>query len=149
LSFSFFFFFSSKQDKAGGLLAEVLEARVHGSLPVTLIGVSTGSRVIFSALQQMKTKGIVENVILIGAPVSNDTKVWKSIKMLVSHRLINVYSSKDWALRLLFRMDQFAIGCAGLMPIDDAESFGVEQFDCQSAHFSLQKTLGNILKSVL
>ena len=136
----------SRADKAGGILAEVLESRIHGNNPVTLIGYSTGARVIFNALLQMKTPGIVENVILIGAPVTCETGAWKNARKMVSKRLINAYSSKDWALRFLYRADQFAIGCAGLTPVLDCDE--IEQIDIKQAHFGLRDSLGDVLRGI-
>ena len=136
----------SRADKAGGILAEVLESRIHGNNPVTLIGYSTGARVIFNALLQMKTPGIVENVVLIGAPVTCETGAWKNARKMVSKRLINAYSSKDWALRFLYRADQFAIGCAGLTPVLDCDE--IEQIDIKQAHFGLRNSLGDVLRRI-
>ena len=97
----------------------------------------------------MKSKGIVENAVLIGAPVSNDTKSWSKVRSMVANRLVNAYSSKDWALRLLFRADQFALGCAGLSPVLAGESLGVEQVDTEQPHFALRKKLGETLCRVV
>ena len=141
----------TRGDKAGVILAEVLESRIHGNNPVTLIGYSTGARLIFNCLLHLKTPGIVENVILIGAPVSNDPVLWKKAKAMVSNEMINAYSSKDWALRLLFRADQFAIGCAGITPVPfekGVNDCGVTQVDTCQAHFALQDKLCEILRMV-
>jgi hypothetical protein len=137
----------NRADKAGIVLAEVLESRIHGNNPVTLVGYSTGARVIFNCLIHMKTKGIIENVVLIGAPVTNSSSEWKKAKTMVSNRFVNAFSTKDWALRLLYRADQFAIGCAGLTPVSNCENF-LQQFDIKKPHFGLRKSLGNILCTI-
>jgi hypothetical protein len=94
----------------------------------------------------MKTPGIVENVVLIGAPVTCETGAWKNARKMVSKRLINAYSSKDWALRFLYRADQFAIGCAGLTPVLDCDE--IEQIDIKQAHFGLRNSLGDVLRRI-
>ena len=62
-----------------------------------------GARVIFQALQHMTKPGIVEHAVLIGAPVTNDTRSWEKARSVVAGRLVNAYSSEDWALRFLYR----------------------------------------------
>ena len=140
----------ARADKAGIILAEVLESRIHGNQPVTLIGYSTGARVIYSALTHMTQKGIVENVVLIGAPVSNDIEGWKKIRSVVTNRIINGYSSKDWALRLLYRANGDGLGCCGLNPIQKGtELLSIEQYDTEFAHFRLRDSIGEVLHKVV
>jgi len=62
-----------RADKAGKLLAQVLMTGGAGGRPVTLISHSMGSRLVFSALLELcrcGARGLVENVVLLGAPVS-------------------------------------------------------------------------------
>lgn len=92
--------------------------------PVTLIGYSFGARVIFSCLcelYRLKVQSlnetedkehnkyseiydnIVEDVVLLGAPIKIDSRKWKSIRHIVSGRIINGYSTKDIILSLVYR----------------------------------------------
>ena len=95
--------------RAGRLLYESIKLRPYGERPLTLIGWSHGARVIFSALEYLVKdceedfRGIIENVYLIGAPVTSDEKKWKLIRPLVAGRMVNVYSQKDWLLPFLHR----------------------------------------------
>ena len=60
-----------RSEKAGEVLAEALINKVQGERPVTLVGYSLGARVIYSCLQKLaerKAFGLIENVVLVGAP---------------------------------------------------------------------------------
>eukprot|EP00600_Ochromonadales_sp_CCMP1393_P013985 CAMPEP_0175012684 /NCGR_PEP_ID=MMETSP0005-20121125/9450_1 /TAXON_ID=420556 /ORGANISM="Ochromonas sp., Strain CCMP1393" /LENGTH=1047 /DNA_ID=CAMNT_0016268957 /DNA_START=9 /DNA_END=3152 /DNA_ORIENTATION=- len=62
-------------------------------------------------------KGIVENVVLIGTPVSSSRATWRRVRTVVAGRLINAYSRNDWMLALLYRSKSYDLGIAGLYPI--------------------------------
>ncbi|NXX38421.1 TMCO4 protein, partial [Tricholaema leucomelas] len=70
-------------------------AWAEGKRPVTLIGFSLGARVIYFCLQEMAQEkdceGIIEDVVLLGAPVEGEAKHWKAITRVVSGRIINGY----------------------------------------------------------
>jgi thioesterase domain-containing protein len=89
----------------GQFLAEILLARAHGRRPITLIGFSLGARVIYHCLLAMskrtdcQTTGIVEDVVLLGAPVSASPKQWRQMCKVVGGRVINGYCQTDWLLR--------------------------------------------------
>ncbi|KAF2310050.1 hypothetical protein GH714_006328 [Hevea brasiliensis] len=117
-----------RADKAGKLLAEVLLKGLQGSRPVTLIGFSLGARVIFKCLQCLAETegdhaGIVERVVLLGAPVSIKDEKWEDI---VAGRIINVYSTNDWTLGVAFRANLLSQGLAGIQPVD---ILGIENVD--------------------
>ncbi|XP_068646734.1 uncharacterized protein [Aristolochia californica] len=73
-----------RSDKAGKLLAEVLIKGLQGNRPVTLCGFSLGARVIFKCLQHLaevgNNEGIVERVVLLGAPISLKDEDWESAR---------------------------------------------------------------------
>lgn len=103
--------------------------------PVTLIGYSMGARVIYHCLQELDAcvpsaagRGIVENVVLMGAPVSTDFASWSACRRVVSGRLINCYSRKDWFLALMYRTNMYEPTVAGLQPFSLTKSvkFGIE-----------------------
>lgn len=77
---------------AGLILADVLMNRQLGVRPVTLVGYSLGARMIFYALRELAQKkayGIVQNVYLMGAPVSAREAEWKQVRATVSGRFVN------------------------------------------------------------
>lgn len=102
--------------------------------PVTLIGYSMGARVIYHCLQELDAccsvvgRGIVENVVLMGAPVGTEYSGWSACRRVVSGRLINCYSRKDWFLALMYRSNMYEPTVAGLHPFSLIRSnkFGVE-----------------------
>lgn len=106
----------------GLILADVLAKRKIGVRPVTLVGFSLGARVIFYALVELaRTKkfGIVQNVYLMGAPVTANDKTWKEARSIVAGRFVNAFSRTDWILGYLFRATTAGIGSiAGLRPVE-------------------------------
>ncbi|KAF2936899.1 hypothetical protein DAI22_03g011500 [Oryza sativa Japonica Group] len=96
-----------RSDKAGKMLAEVLLKGLQGNRPVTLIGFSLGARVIFKCLQELAlssdNEGLVERVVLLGAPVSVKGERWEAARKMVAGRFVNVYSTDDWILGVTFR----------------------------------------------
>lgn len=47
--------------------------------------------------------GIVESVVLMGAPVSVRSERWAMARRVVSGRFVNAYSRRDWVLGLIYR----------------------------------------------
>lgn len=112
----------NKADKAGSLLAEVLSQRLHGHRPVTLVGFGMGARIIITCLMELAKMGksghgIVETAVCLGTPYSASPRVWEQASSVVSHRLVNGYSEKDWILAFVFRSSSFRATVAGLQPI--------------------------------
>ncbi|KAK8572576.1 hypothetical protein V6N12_028629 [Hibiscus sabdariffa] len=98
-----------RSDKAGKLLAELFLNGLQGNRPVTLIGFSLGARVILKCLQRLaetKGAGLVERVVLLGAPVSIKDEKWEDARKMVAGRFVNVYDSNDWTLGIIFRARQ-------------------------------------------
>lgn len=96
----------SRAAEVGEHLAEILLTRAHGRRPITLIGFSLGARVIYHCLLTMSRRsptaiGIVEDVVLLGAPVSASPTQWRQICSVVGGRVINGYCCTDWLLRFL------------------------------------------------
>ncbi|KAF8780364.1 hypothetical protein HU200_001476 [Digitaria exilis] len=119
-----------RSDKAGKMLAEVLLKGLQGNRPVTLIGFSLGARVIFKCLQELAlssdNEGLVERVVLLGAPVSVKGERWEPARKMVAGRFVNVYSRDDWILGVTFRASLLTQGLAGIQAIDVP---GVENID--------------------
>ncbi|KAI6089794.1 DUF726-domain-containing protein [Hypoxylon rubiginosum] len=121
----------NRSEKAGKILADALINKVQGERPVTLVGYSLGARVIYACLRVLadrKAFGLVENVVLIGAPIPSNTVHWQMMRTVVSGKLFNVYSENDYILGFLYRTTSMQLGIAGLQAVgDDIE--GVENLD--------------------
>lgn len=139
----------ARADKAGRVLADVLINKAQGERPVTLIGYSLGSRVIYSCLQSLASQrayGLVESAILMGSPTPSDTGDWRMMRSVVSGRLVNVFSENDAVLAFLYRTSSLQLGIAGLQPIHGLS--GVENVnvsDLISGHLRYQHLIGKIL----
>ncbi|KAK1830386.1 hypothetical protein QBC39DRAFT_411613 [Podospora conica] len=114
----------NRSDKAGAVLADALVNRVQGHRPVTLIGYSLGARVIHACLRELAARrafGLVESVVLIGAPVPSDGRCWAEMRAVVAGRVVNVYSDKDCLLAFLYRATSVQLGVAGLQAVEGVE----------------------------
>ncbi|KAF7136431.1 hypothetical protein RHSIM_Rhsim08G0035400 [Rhododendron simsii] len=111
-----------RSDKAGKLLAEVLLKGLQGQRPVTLVGFSLGARVIFKCLQYLAetehSAGLVERVVLLGAPIPIKDESWEAARKIVAGRFVNAYSTNDWMLGVAFRASLLTQGLAGIQPIN-------------------------------
>ena len=120
-----------KADVAGKILADNIERHAFGLGPVTLIGFSLGTRVIFSCLDRLRTISpdkLVENVILLGGAMNNCAEKWaNAVNPTVAGDVINVYSSQDWTLRYLYTaaMHESPIGL-GPIECDRVKNYDVE-----------------------
>ncbi|KAL0378350.1 UNVERIFIED_CONTAM: Transmembrane and coiled-coil domain-containing protein 4 [Sesamum radiatum] len=120
----------NRSDKAGKLLAEVLLKGLQGQRPVTLVGFSLGARVIFRCLQILSESeanaGIVERVVLLGAPIAIKDMNWEATRKVVAGRFVNAYSTNDWMLGIAFRANLLTQGLAGIQPVNVP---GIENVD--------------------
>ncbi|KAH0556784.1 hypothetical protein GP486_005430 [Trichoglossum hirsutum] len=92
-----------RANSAGLILADSLIDRNLGARPVTLLGYSLGSRVIFSCLRELAKKGavgIVQNVYLFGAPIVAKNDEFMRARTVISGRFVNGYATNDWILGL-------------------------------------------------
>jgi len=140
--------------KAGKLLAQAIIARAAGKRPVSLVGWSLGARVIFSCLEELArmgddtTMGLIENVFLLGAPVTAKKERWEKVVPLVAGRLVNVYSKTDWLMPWTHRCTVTKgkkKGTAGTQVIDveGVENFNVSKLN--GGHLNYRKNLKKIL----
>lgn len=140
----------NRSEKAGRVLADALINRAQGERPVTLIGYSLGSRVIYSCLKSLAERqafGLVENVIFIGSPIPSNTNNWRVMRSVVSGKMFNIYSENDYILAFLYRATSIQFGVAGLQKIGDVE--GIENMDLSkevSGHLRYPELIGKILK---
>lgn len=143
---------SYRAQKAGEVLADALINKAQGERPVTLIGYSLGAKVIFTCMQRLaerKAFGLVENIILLGAPCPSTAADWRMVRTVVSGRVVNVYSTKDYILAFLHRSSSIQYGVAGLQPIENVA--GVENFDVSDTvegHTSYRFLTGPLLRRV-
>jgi hypothetical protein len=139
-------------DKAGLVLADALIKKAQGERPVTLVGYSLGARVIYScllSLAERKAFGLVESVALMGTPAPSDAKIWKALRSVISGRLVNVYSERDYFLAFLYRASSIQLGIAGIQEIEDVK--GVENFNFSelvSGHLRYRHLVGTILQKI-
>lgn len=120
----------NRSEKAGRVLADALINRAQGERPVTLVGYSLGARAIHSCLQALAERrafGLIDSVVLIGAPTPSDTLHWARLRSVVAGRIFNVYSENDYILGFLYRATSLQYGIAGLQPVKNVP--GLENLD--------------------
>lgn len=143
---------SYRAQKAGEVLADALINRAQGERPVTLIGYSLGAKVIYTCLQVLAERrafGLIESVVLIGSPTPSDAADWRRIRTVVSGRVVNVYSTKDYILAYLYRSSSIQLGVAGLQGIENVK--GIENVDVSelvTGHTSYRLLTGSILHKI-
>jgi len=112
----------ARADSTGLILADSLIDRNLGVRPITLVGFSLGSRVIFSCLRELARRGalgLVQNVYLFGSPVVVKKDEWIRARTVVSGRFVNGFVSNDWILAYLFRATSGGImRVAGLASVE-------------------------------
>ncbi|PVH83748.1 DUF726-domain-containing protein [Cadophora sp. DSE1049] len=142
----------NRADKAGVVLADALINKAQGERPVTLIGYSLGARLIYSCLMSLAERrafGLVESAVLIGAPAPSDAAVWRSMRSVVSGRLVNVYSENDYILAFLYRTSSIQYGVAGLQEAQDVKGIeNVNVSEMVSGHLRYQYLVGSILEKI-
>ena len=90
-----------RANAAGLILADSLIDRNLGVRPITLVGFSLGSRVIFSCLKELAAKGaygLIQNVYLFGSPIVANKDEYLRARTVISGRFVNGYASNDWIL---------------------------------------------------
>ena len=141
-----------RAEKAGEVLADALINKAQGERPVTLIGYSLGARVIYTcliSLAKRKAFGLIENVVMMGAPTPSDTSDWRIMRTVVSGRLVNVFSQNDYVLGFMYRTSSIQYGIAGLQRVKGLP--GVENVDVSedvSGHLRYRYLVGSILKKI-
>ncbi|KAK7920346.1 hypothetical protein PG985_008368 [Apiospora marii] len=119
-----------RAEKVGGILADAIINKLQGERAITLVGYSLGARIIYNCLMHLSEKrafGVVENVVLMGAPCPTEVRVWAAMKSVVAGRLVNVYSNNDYMLGFMYRHSSWQYGVAGLQKIQGLH--GIENFD--------------------
>lgn len=141
-----------RAQKAGEVLADALVNRAQGERPVTLVGYSLGAKVVYACLQQLAERrafGLVENAVLLGAPAPCGSADWRRVRAVVTGRVVNAYSTRDYILAFLYRSSSIQYGVAGLQPVLHVP--GVENVDVSDlveGHTLYRNATGPILKRV-
>jgi hypothetical protein len=108
----------ARADLAGLILADSLIDRNLGSRPITLVGFSLGSRVIYACLRELAKReqfGIIQNVYMFGSPMVIKKDEYTKILAVVSGRFVNGYATNDW---ILGRFMYIALRNNGRLTID-------------------------------
>ncbi|CAO2589703.1 Transmembrane and coiled-coil domain-containing protein 4 [Lemmus lemmus] len=140
--------------EVGKHLAHILLSRQQGRRPVTLVGFSLGARVIYFCLQEMAQEqdcqGIIQDVVLLGAPVEGDPKYWEPFRKVVSGRIVNGYCRGDWLLSFVYRTSSVQLRVAGLQPVllQDRRMENVDLSAVVNGHLDYAKQMDVILKAV-
>ncbi|XP_012256500.2 transmembrane and coiled-coil domain-containing protein 4-like isoform X2 [Athalia rosae] len=141
-----------RSSEVGKQLAHVLLAKQHGKRPVTLVGFSLGARVIYYCLREMAEigggKGIIQDAILLGTPVTNNKSEWEKCSKVVAGKFINGYCSEDWLLRFLYRTLSMSSGVAGLMPIKCKKIMNIDLSSIVGGHSEYSDKLSELLAFV-
>jgi hypothetical protein len=142
-----------RANAAGLILADSIMSRNLGKRPITLLGFSLGSRVIFSCLKELAKQGaygLVQNVYMFGSPIVANKDEYLKVRSVVVGRFVNGYSSNDWILGYLFRATSGGImRVAGLAPVLDIP--GMENFDVTnlvSGHMNYRAAMPRLLREV-
>jgi hypothetical protein len=136
-----------RADKAGKLLAHLLIEGGTGGRPAVLIAHSMGSRAVMSCLVEltaMNAMGLVQDVILMGTPLTPDNDMWLKARRIVAGRFINCYSTNDWLLNVMF-WQGVSKPAAGLTPVPVAGIENVNVSDLISGHSDYMDKMTEIL----
>ncbi|KAK9098065.1 hypothetical protein Syun_025110 [Stephania yunnanensis] len=89
------------------------------------------------AVAEALLAGLVERVVLLGAPLSIKNENWESARKMVAGRFVNAYSTSDWTLGIAFRASLLSQGLAGIRHVDVP---GIENAKLQRRRQELTKT---------
>ncbi|BFZ58836.1 hypothetical protein PYCC9005_005901 [Savitreella phatthalungensis] len=138
-----------RSQKAGVVLADALCEGVQGNRPVTLVGFSLGARVIFECCKELSRRrqfGVIESVVLMGAPVPSDASDWACVRSVCSGRVVNCYSESDYILGFLYRTASVQFGVAGLQKVDLPGIDNCDVSDLAKGHLRYRYLVGTILR---
>lgn len=142
-----------RANATGLIMADSIIARNLGNRPITLIGFSLGSRVIFSCLKELASKGaygLIQNVYLFGSPIVANKDEYMKARSVVSGRFVNGYASNDWILGYLFRATSGGImRVAGLAPVENVP--GIENMDATqfvNGHMAYRAAMPKLLRQL-
>ncbi|CBY11980.1 unnamed protein product [Oikopleura dioica] len=139
--------------QAGEELATLLFRRVHGNRPVSLIGCSTGSLVVWHCLKSLAEKGpdaygIISNVVIFGAPVTTDATEWEKVRLVVSGKVINGWSTNDWVLGMLCTSQVCGTHRVNWRTVSDKRCVNVRLDKTISGHTDYHRRMPRILNLI-
>ncbi|PQE19988.1 DUF726 domain protein [Rutstroemia sp. NJR-2017a BVV2] len=142
-----------RANAAGLILADSLIDRNLGTRPITFVGYSLGSRVIFSCLKELAKKGaygLVQNVYLFGSPIVAKQDEYLKARSVVAGRFVNGYARNDWILGYLFRLTSGGIRrVAGLAPVEGIPGLeNVDVTDLVPGHMAYRTAMPKLLREV-
>jgi len=142
-----------RANAAGLILADSLIDRHLGNRPITLVGFSLGSRLIFSCLKELASRdvhGLIQNVYLFGSPIVAKKDEYLRARSVIAGRFVNGYASNDWILGYLFRATSGGImRVAGLAPVEEIP--GLENLDVTQlvlGHMAYRASMPKLLREV-
>ncbi|KAF4582040.1 DUF726 domain-containing protein [Ophiocordyceps camponoti-floridani] len=142
-----------RAEKVGALLADaIIRHKFQGERSVSLVGYGLAARAIYTCLMVLAERrqfGLVDSVVMMGAPAPSESRVWLTLKSVVSGRLVNVYSKHDYLLAFLYRTSNLHFGIAGLHEIQGA--YGVENHcvgQLPRGHDDYHSLTGRILRDI-
>ncbi|KAI9688004.1 MAG: hypothetical protein M1820_010345 [Bogoriella megaspora] len=142
----------ARADKAGRVLADALIHKAQGERPVTLIGYSIGARVIFACLKELAEQnafGLVESVVMMGAPTGTNHVQWRKARAVVSGKMVNVFSQEDYMLAFMHRASSGQIQVAGLQPVNNVSNvLNVDVTELVKGHTRYRHLIGEILRKI-
>jgi Protein of unknown function (DUF726) len=142
-----------RANAAGLILADSLIDRNLGTRPITLVGYSLGSRLIFSCLKELAKKsafGLVQNVYLFGSPIVANRDEYLKARTVVAGRFVNGYAKHDWILAYLFRLTSGGISrVAGIAPVEDIPRLeNIDVTDLVPGHMQYRTAMPRLLREV-
>lgn len=142
----------TRSTKLSSCLSDLITGHLHGERGLSLIGYGVGARAIYltlTYLAERKLYGLVDSVILMGAPIPGDTGTWTALKSVVTGRFVNVFAKNDYMLAFASRSGPSYFGMAGLGCIEGVG--GVENHDVSDildAHGQYPSLVGDILQRI-
>ncbi|KAG9241483.1 hypothetical protein BJ878DRAFT_536507 [Calycina marina] len=142
-----------RANAAGLILADSIMERNLGTRPITFVGYSLGSRVIFSCLAELARKGaygLVQNVYLFGSPIVAKKDEYLKVRSVVAGRFVNGYATNDWILGYLFRLTSGGISrVAGLAPVNGIPGLeNVNVTELVPGHMAYRTAMPRLLREV-
>ncbi|KAG8703810.1 hypothetical protein FRC08_002625 [Ceratobasidium sp. 394] len=147
-----------KAKKAGDLLAEVLREKVQGERPITLVASSLGALALFKALLVLADSDdapepLIDSAILISLPQVVSHREWAKARTVVSRRLVNAYSSRDFVLAGVGRLHEVVSGAGfgGMAGLNAVQVHGVEDINVSElvgGHFDINRNTTKLLEAV-
>lgn len=142
----------ARADATGLILADSIIDRNLGIRPITLVGFSLGSRVIFSCLKELAKRGavgLVQNVYMFGSPVVVKKDEYIRARSIVPGRFVNGYATNDWILGYLFRATSGGImRVAGLASVKGCGIENIDVTDSVSGHMAYRGMMPTLLDRV-